>query len=49
MAELAILKDGATVHLEPLHEARWWESEPGRKWFSGFFSMGSTCSAAGEP
>ena len=22
---------------------------PGRKWFSGFFSMGSICSAAGEP
>src|SRR5437899_11500605 len=22
---------------------------PGKKWFSGFFSMGSTCNAAGEP
>src|ERR1700676_1498148 len=22
---------------------------PGKKWFSGFFSMGSTCSAAGAP
>src|SRR5579885_1042293 len=22
---------------------------PGRKWFSGFFSMGSACNAAGEP
>src|SRR5580704_7307227 len=22
---------------------------PGRKWLSGFFSMGSTCSAAGDP
>jgi hypothetical protein len=22
---------------------------PGRKWFSGFFSIGSICSAAGEP
>lgn len=31
MAELAILKDGAAFHAEPLHEARWWESEPGNR------------------
>jgi len=31
MAELAILKDGAALHLGPLHEARWWESEPGNR------------------
>ena len=31
MAELAILKDGAALHAEPLHEARWWESEPGNR------------------
>ena len=29
MAELAILKDAAALHSEPLHEARWWEPEPG--------------------
>ena len=29
MVELAILKDGVALHPEPLHEARWWESEPG--------------------
>ena len=31
MAELAILKDGTALHAEPLHEARWWESEPGNR------------------
>jgi len=31
MAELAILKDGAALHAEPLHEARWWESEQGNR------------------
>src|SRR5207249_6053950 len=31
MAELAILKDGAALHPEALHEARWWECEPGNR------------------
>ena len=31
MVELAILKDAAALHSEPLHEARWWESEPGNR------------------
>ena len=31
MAELAILKDGAALHPEPLHEARWWEPESGNR------------------
>ncbi|HXJ45670.1 MAG TPA: AmmeMemoRadiSam system radical SAM enzyme [Candidatus Dormibacteraeota bacterium] len=31
MAELAILKDGATLHPEPLHQARWWEPESGNR------------------
>jgi len=31
MAELAILKDVAALKSDPLHEARWWEPEPGNR------------------